>query len=180
MTRTWLITWTTYATWLPGDARGFVGDIRTDDAEKVIHNGHGTEYEQGNPALRKAMKEILSGEPVWLTPEQGVAVAGQIRETMAYRKWILLAVAVMPNHAHVLVTVLETVHQNTILRDLKAYASGALNRLGGKTTGGRWWTHGGSTRLKTDDWMIQTAFAYVRDQPGALCVWIDEHALAGL
>ena len=27
MDRYWLLTWTTYGTWLPGDARGFVSNV---------------------------------------------------------------------------------------------------------------------------------------------------------
>ena len=48
-TITWLLTSTTYGTWLPGDARGFVGRVwaeRTDDpdahATRLTHDTVGT------------------------------------------------------------------------------------------------------------------------------------------
>jgi hypothetical protein len=34
MDRQWLITWTCYGTWLPGTARGFVGNVRDMEANK--------------------------------------------------------------------------------------------------------------------------------------------------
>ena len=42
MDRHWLITWTCYGTWLPGDARGFVGNVREEDGTQVSHNLPGT------------------------------------------------------------------------------------------------------------------------------------------
>jgi hypothetical protein len=33
MDRFWLLTWTTYGTWLPGDERGFVSEVRDDSGE---------------------------------------------------------------------------------------------------------------------------------------------------
>jgi len=180
MTRTWLITWTTYGTWLPGDARGFVSEVRDDAGKKVIHNQYGTACDQGNPALKAAMAELLDGEPTWLSREQAEAVGGQIRETATYRNWRLMAVAVMANHAHVLVRTPEAVDEDAILRDLKAYASRALNRLSGKKTAGRWWTDRGSTRRKEGERAIRAAFEYVQNQPGALYVWVDGGSLADL
>ncbi len=44
MDRYWLLTWTCYGHWLPGDSRGFVGNVLNDLGERVVHNLPGTPY----------------------------------------------------------------------------------------------------------------------------------------
>ena len=51
MERYWLLTWTCYGHWLPGDARGFVGNIRDDDGSQITHNIPGTPYDADIPRL---------------------------------------------------------------------------------------------------------------------------------
>jgi hypothetical protein len=36
----WLLTWTTYGTWLPGDERGFVGNVLEEPANDAIHSAN--------------------------------------------------------------------------------------------------------------------------------------------
>jgi hypothetical protein len=36
----WLLTWTTYGTWLPGDERGFVGNVVEEPANDAIHSAN--------------------------------------------------------------------------------------------------------------------------------------------
>ena len=43
--RYWLLTWTTYGTWLPGDDRGFVSPVRKSSLDNwQRQNERGTEY----------------------------------------------------------------------------------------------------------------------------------------
>jgi hypothetical protein len=50
MDRYWFLTWTTYGTWLPGDARGFVGRVWNEDlGPRVKHNEPGTPYDANLP-----------------------------------------------------------------------------------------------------------------------------------
>ena len=51
MDRYWLLTWTTYGTWLPGDRRGFVGLQRDLQGVPSIHNSPGTPYDADVPRL---------------------------------------------------------------------------------------------------------------------------------
>src|SRR5690349_21194983 len=44
MDRVWHLTWTTYGTWLPGDERGFVSNVRDGDGPEVKHNTPATPY----------------------------------------------------------------------------------------------------------------------------------------
>jgi len=36
----WLLTWATYGTWLPGDERGFVGNVLEEPANDAIHSAN--------------------------------------------------------------------------------------------------------------------------------------------
>ncbi len=53
--RHWLLTWTTYGSWLPGDDRGSITSIRINRAGKRIHyNFPGTPVVGALPELRSA------------------------------------------------------------------------------------------------------------------------------
>ena len=53
--RAWLLTWTCYGNWLPGDARGFVGSHPTEHGGRETHNQPGTEYDRDVRWLSKAL-----------------------------------------------------------------------------------------------------------------------------
>lgn len=93
----------------------------------------------------------------------------QFQETANYRNWLLIGVAVMNSHVHIVVGVGDP-DPETILRDFKAYGSRRLNRRWEKPKSETWWTESGSKRrLKTDDSILR-ATRYVRDQEGPLLV----------
>jgi REP element-mobilizing transposase RayT len=176
MTRSWLITSTTYGTWLPGDARGFVSTVQDETGTRKRHNAPQTPYDRDMPELRASARRLLKGNPVWLLPEQAPMVLAQFQETATYRGWELLAVAIMPNHFHVVLTAAEDVHSTAILRDLKSYAARALNRVWPRPTAGTWWTESGSRRWLPNESALAVAIEYVRRQLGALLIWIaGEH-----
>ena len=56
MDRYWLLTWTCYGTWLSGDARGFVANVRGEDGNAVIHNVPGTQCDADMPLLEAWMR----------------------------------------------------------------------------------------------------------------------------
>jgi hypothetical protein len=70
MDRYWLLTWTTYGTWLPGDTRGFVSDVRDGPGPEVRHNVPSTPYDADDPRVRQRALGLLVGQLVWLTAEQ--------------------------------------------------------------------------------------------------------------
>jgi hypothetical protein len=61
MDRYWLLTWTTYGTWLPGDQRGSV---------ERSHNSVGTPWMRPNPALERAARTAMTGKPTFLNVRQ--------------------------------------------------------------------------------------------------------------
>ena len=90
--------------------------------------------------------------------------------TAAHRGWTLHALAVMSNLVHVVVTAAGDPDPDSLLRDLKAYASRALNTRFGRPSGGTWWTRSGSKRKCADQDALMARVRYVREQPGALVV----------
>src|SRR5262249_55013511 len=159
---------------LPGDPRGSVASVRSGPGPRREHDHPGTPIDDGMPGLHAASRERLAGEPVYLTPEQALAVSSQFHETAKVRGGRLLALAVMANHTHLVVGVPGDPEPDTLVRDLKSYGSRALNRTWGKPPGGTWWTSGGGSRRKLpDEQAVRAAIGYVRNQARPLVTWID-------
>jgi hypothetical protein len=174
--RFWFLTWHTYGTWLPGDARGFVTELRDANWNKYLPNVPGSECQADLPGLKRFASDALAGEPVWLSAEHATTLLSQFRETAQYRKWELFAVAVLVNHAHLVVGVRGDPEPATILGDFKEYGSRALNRQFGKPPA-RWWTQTGSKRKLPHADALRGAIAYTRDQDRPLLVWLNESAI---
>jgi REP element-mobilizing transposase RayT len=179
MDRCWLLTWTTYGTWLPGDPRGFVSNVAGSGGKGVRHNEPGQPCDASMPTLQQYMQGQLKGEPILLRPEHASVLLAQFQETARFRKWLLLGVAIMANHVHVLLGVPGDPEPEHLLRDLKSYGSRALNARWGKPAGGTWWTESGSKRKKASDADVQGAIDYVKHQPGALLIWVPESEASG-
>lgn len=178
MDRYWLLTWTTYGTWLPGDGRGFVSEIRDEAGNKVLHNTPGTTCDRDIPPLQTYAASTMTEEAVWLDLAQAQAVADQLRETAAHRCWWILALAVMANHVHVVVGVPGDPEPDKLRGDFKSWATRRLK--GGWPDRESWWTQGGSDRVKKTPEAIRAAVVYVRDQHHPLVVWLDPRVVARL
>ncbi len=179
MIRIWLLTSTTYGSWLPGDERGFVGTVKDGPGSRVRHNVPETPIDRDIPELRQSAGQLLKCSPILLSREQAAVVLDQFRETAAYRRWQLLAGAVMGNHFHLVVAAGEDVHSTIMLRDFKSYASRALNRTWPKPPSGTWWTESGSRRSLPDDPAVESAVENVRRQQFPLALWIAGDSLSG-
>jgi REP element-mobilizing transposase RayT len=165
--RWWLLTSTTYGTWLPGDVRGSVTSVRdyrpsdgTTDT-RVEHDQVGDAWEAELPQLRSSAVRLMKAEQVRLTADQAVSVVESFCTTVEFRGWRLLAVAVMNNHFHAVVGTPTDVDPTKLLGVFKAYASRPLNERFRKPASGTWWTKSGSTRKLSDDSAVDAAVAYV-------------------
>jgi REP element-mobilizing transposase RayT len=177
---TWLLTSTTYGTWLPGDERGFVSRVKDGPGPRVLHNVPETPVDQDIAGLRQSAREMLKCSPILMSQEQAIVVLNQFRETAAYRNWQLQAGAVMANHFHLVVAAGADIHSTTLLRDFKSYASRALNRKWPKPASGTWWTESGSRRSLPDERAVVAAIEYVRHQQTPLAMWIaSDNDLSG-
>ena len=171
MDRFWLLTWTTYGTWLPGDPRGFVSPVVDQHGREVIHNVPGTPYDADAPHLEAWARSRLKSPPIYLSSEQASLLLQQFHETAAFRGWQLLAAAVMSNHVHLVVGVPGDPAPETLLRDFKSYGSRALNRKWSKPASGTWWTESGSKRKLKGQAAVIAAVRYVKNQRSPLAVW---------
>lgn len=178
MDRYWLLTSTFYGNWLPGDQRGFVSKLSDDAGESAIHNIPGTPYDADLPRLAHFAAERLKCPPIRIFPEQAEALLAQFQETADYRQWLLLAVAVMSNHMHLVVGVQGDPEPSDILRDFKSYGSRALNRRWTTPASDTWWTESGSKRKLTGDAEVIAAVRYVHEQEFPLIVWINKQFFA--
>ncbi len=171
MDRYWLLTWRTYGTWLPGDSRGFVSEFRDEFGQKELFNTPGEPWASDLPALADYAAAIMEEDAVLLSREQAKAVAEQLRETARFRNWQLLALAVMPNHIHLVVGVPGDPDPERLLADFKAWSTRRLNA--GWSHRKNWWVQSGSRRKKATPEAIRTAVEYVRDQPNPLVIWLE-------
>src|SRR6266851_4705975 len=153
-----MFTWSTYGTWLPGDARGWV------------------EYRQGfqlpDPILELECAARMTEDACRLEPHQRERVHKQVAETCRHKGWILHAVNCRSNHIHVLLS--GTAHPKVIREQLKAWCTRRLNEQQvelGIPEGERrskWWTERGSIRWIFSESDLADAIDYVlnrQDQP---------------
>ena len=148
----YLITWTTYGSWLPGDGRGWVeggrGGIQPPDSARVV-----------------AARQQLKTAPILLTSAQRDIVEQTIRDHCAFSGWSLHAVNVRTNHIHLVVTA--DASPEEVMNQLKAWCSRRLNEHAAvqSTTPRRdrsqWWTQHGSTKWVNDERYLHNAILYV-------------------
>jgi REP element-mobilizing transposase RayT len=151
--------WTTYGTWLPGDARGWIesGVLGVQDPD---------------PKREDQARDLMAEAAVRLGPEQRQIVTQTIQDHCRLRSWQLRAVNVRSNHVHVVLTCPCSGEQ---ARDqLKQWASRRLSDHAGLKTGvarkagrRRWWTEGGDARPIDDESYFANAVEYVINLQGA-------------
>ena len=171
MDRYWLFTWTTYGSWLPGDKRGFVSNVRDGPSPEVRHNIPGTPYDANMPALEQAARRKLKGDPIRLIQGQADALLDQFQETAKYRQRQLLAVGIMANHCHIVVGTSGDPHPSKLVADFKSYGSRSLNQRWGKPDSDTWWTESGSKRKLPNEEAVLAAIKYVIEQEYPLLIW---------
>jgi REP element-mobilizing transposase RayT len=179
--RAWLLTNTTYGSWLPGDPRGSVTSVRdrrpSDEPgeARIEHDIPGEQWEHEIAELAASARELMRGPPIALDLPKAEALLAQFTETATYRGWTLRAVSIMFNHFHIVVQVPSDPHPRKILADFKAYGTRVLNRRFGKPLSETWWTENGSKRFLRDEAALAAAIHYVLyKQPNPLVVWSPE------
>jgi hypothetical protein len=179
--RAWLLTCTTYGTWLPGDPRGSVTSVRDQrpsDGPWVVRFEHdlpGEPYEGAITGLEQSARGLMNGPAIYFDLEKAEAVSAQFLETAGYRGWTVRALAVLYNHFHLVVEVLDDPGPEKVLADFKAYGSRTLNRKYGQPPSETWWTSRGSKRKLADENALGGAIYYVlHKQPNPLVVWSPE------
>lgn len=172
--RYWFLTSTTYGTWLPGDARGFVSSHPQPNGDFEIHNIVDTAYDPPDSDWEAACRGRLKGEPIYLSVEQADAIVSQVVETAKIRRWQLYIISVMCNHFHALLAVPHQVKSSHVLRDVKAYSSRKLTGQWGRRPSDTWWTESGSRREVANEQAFLAVYEYILHQPNCLAQWKRE------
>jgi valyl-tRNA synthetase len=156
---TYLITFTTYGTWLHGDHRG------STDRE---HNLPGTPYLDPNADRESAEERQLKHSAVELNQVERELTASAIAEVCDHRGWTLHACNVRTTHVHVVVTADQTPER--VMNDFKSYASRSMRNdprsERAATVTERTWTRHGSTRYLNDEQSANAAIYYVLHDQG--------------
>src|ERR1700730_928882 len=164
--RSWLLTNTTYGTWLPGAPRASVTSVRdfrpgdSRASRRLEHDIFGTPYEPAIPGLRRAAAEQMRGRRVLLDLAKADLLLSQFQETAAHRRWEIVALAIMVNHFHLVVQVSGDPDLRRVLADFKAYGSRALNQRFGRPESETWWTTNGSKRKLATAAALRAAIHY--------------------
>jgi hypothetical protein len=173
MDRYWLLSWTCYGQWLPGESRGFVGNVRDQDGNQVTHNAPGTEYDADIPNLKGWVQQNMNGDPVTLSKRDANILIAQYQETARIRKWSLEAASVMFNHTHLVVGMMGDPNPELVLETFKSWATRALKKHRELPPNGRFWTENGSKRKLPDRTAVGDAVVYVVEkQPDPLATFL--------
>jgi len=145
MGKTWgyMVTWTTYGTWLQGDGRGYVRK------GKVLG---------ANAGLERANKRVLKGNAVKLRKaEREVAKNAILAEAERIGEKVVAAL-VWSSHVHVVIGGSgESIGK--VVRQLKMATYHALREHG---MNGRLWTRGYDKRFCFDEESLRNRIEYVR------------------
>ncbi len=145
-----LITWTTYGTWLPGDARGWRNRI---DGPQIPA-----------PLLENWCRQQLKGEVVLLEPHDRKAVEEACQSHCDFRTWKLLAVNARTNHVHAVVIV--DVDPTKARDQLKANCTRVLRQQAIPLIHDRTWTRAGDCEVLQTEEAVRAAVTYVLEGQG--------------
>ncbi len=152
----YLITFTTYGTWLHGDERGSVDPA---------HNVPGTPLLDPDPQRSTLDRRYHKHPSVRLDEARRNIVHQTINEAAKHRDWTVHAINIRTNHVHVVVSA-DAIPER-VMNTMKSWATRRLVEAGVLPIGTKAWTRHGSTRYlwKTDQ--VEAACQYVCEGQGA-------------
>ncbi len=130
----YFLTWSTYGTWLPGDARGWIE--------------HREGWKAPDPVRQLEAGQLMKEPPCLLNEDQRQAVENQIAQTCKYRGWELRAVNCRSNHIHIVVCAPNATCRKVRI-DLKAWATRCLKDSFDPLRANWWAERGYTCHLKT-------------------------------
>ncbi len=151
----YLITFRCYGTWLHGDERGSTDRHRNQySAPFISRNERWLSYNQ----------HLLKHPPVELDEGQRIAVEAAIRYTCEKRNWLLRAINVRTNHAHVVVSA--DCWPEPVLSAFKANATRQMRENGCWRHSYSPWSDKGSKRYLWKMRSVERAIDYVVNGQG--------------
>ncbi len=151
----YLITFTTYGTWMHGDARSSV------DAD---HRVYGTPYAKPNVRRERVERAKLKHPSVVLSDVQRAIVDQAVRGVCDHREWTLYALNVRTNHVHVVVSA--PAPPERLMNSLKSWSTRRMVEAGVWSAGTKAWTRHGSTRYVWTREQLLAACRYVAEAQG--------------
>jgi len=140
----YMITWTTYGTWLQGDERGYVKN--------------GQSY-HGNKVLMQRNEQLQSQEMMKLSINQQQVVRKAITKEAESKNQHIYALSVQSNHVHIVV---EYTRQ-PISKIVAYYKNSARLALKAAGHNGKLWTKGYDKRYCFDRTALEQRIKYVQD-----------------
>lgn len=143
----YMVTWTTYGSWLPGNERGYVRDGKT---------------MSGDPRIVKTSRERQKSPTVKLNSRQKAIVQQAILHEAERIGQTIEALAVCTNHVHLVARPSQASIEATVSR----YKNVAMFALRKESHVGRIWTRGFDKRFCFDQKSLKQRIEYVkRHQP---------------
>ncbi len=147
----YLLTWTTYGTWLHGENPSSV--VRSE-------NQWGSPLVSPDPERARAERSRMSTVPLVLSPSMRSVASRAINDHCAFRGWELAALNVRTNHVHA-VLVQPILPPEPIVKQLKEWATRRLRDARLVPATGRVWTAHASTRYLYETGSVGAAIEYV-------------------
>lgn len=144
--KAWLLTWTTYGTWLHGDERGSWDRKR---------NPKASEFVAPNIRLLALRRSQLKYEPLLINPAMRKVMREAIEQDCEFRKRHLYALNVRTNHVHAVIA--NAAPPEKLLHALKARATRQLRKAGLVEHDRPVWATGGSHTWLFNDTEINLA-----------------------
>ena len=144
---TYFITWTTYGTWLPGDARGW----------RMANAGE----QLPQPRLEAWCRDRLSEQPVILNRSQRDKVESVCHKHARIRGWELYAVSARSNHVHLAVSADDA--PGKVRDQFKANATRVLRALPDSISNEKIWTRGGDVEIVDGEDNLETVVLYITE-----------------
>jgi REP element-mobilizing transposase RayT len=141
----YMVTWTTYGTWLQGEKKGYVKDVKV--------RGE-------NVAIKKDCEKKLKGETVRLGRREKEIVKEAIIEAAKRFKQKIHAIAVHSNHVHIVCEYID-VPIKVVVGYYKTAGRVALQESG---YNGKVWTRGYDKRFCFDETALRNRIKYVERQ----------------
>jgi hypothetical protein len=156
----YFITFSTYGTWLHGNAKASVDDE---------HNVYGTPFLEASGDREQQARATMVQPPYVMTEAEREIVCNAIVNLARDRGWQLLAVHVRTNHVHCVISAERD--PDRVMSDMKGRASRDLTLAGFDRAERRRWTRHGSTRHLFHEDEIPAAIHYTLDEQGDRMAW---------
>jgi len=139
----YMITWTTYGTWLQGDERGYVKNSRIYPANKALMQANRQLQLQGSVKLSKHQQRIV---------RQAISKEAVLQGQRIY------ALSVQSNHVHIVVQYIP----QPIYKIVAHYKKAARIALKAEGHNGKLWTRGYDKRFCFDEMTLNEKIKYVQ------------------